>query len=614
MSQEKRRRQSKTVDYFKDTDDSSDESDGISDSGSGEWIQSQSEEVSDSDSSDSSNGDNYAKKRPGVKKKNQEPSCSKNSDDDDEDIPLASLSKKSVLGKDKKTEWSKSPFDESQTPARNVINLPANKTPNTSDVKTPMDAFLLYIDNKLLNIMIKFTNIEGQKKYKDAWKDIDVLELECFIGCLVHAGALHQNKHSLKTLFDPVDGNSLIRAAFSYHRFQELLVCMRFDDKSTRSVRKERDQFAAIRDFWDHWHSNLTKYFVAGENITVDEQLIPFRGRCSFLQYMPSKPDKYGLKIFWACDSQTAYPLNGIPYLGKDKTGRSPKRAVGLGESTVLELTKGFKGRNITCDNYFTTLDLVDKLKKEKMSLVGTVKRDKTFLPPDFKEKKALELYESRFVFRKDTVLVSYQSKRNKNVILMSSMHNDSAIDEEGEKKKPEVVLKYNQTKGGVDTLDQMAHSFTTKRKTKRWPLVHFFNILDLSTICARTVYIQKYPNDPLSDARSRQQFNIRIGRQLALTHIQRRREIPTLQNQVKENIEAVIKTLQPKEKKENKSKTKKRKTSDDNGPEKKIKKRCQICPTKADRKTGTQCPKCHLYICGEHRAFVCSNCAKKDK
>ena len=147
MSQEKRRRQSKTVDYFKDTDDSSDESDGISDSGSGEWIQSQSEEVSDSDSSDSSNGDNYAKKRPGVKKKNQEPSCSKNSDDDDEDIPLASLSKKSVLGKDKKTEWSKSPFDESQTPARNVINLPANKTPNTSDVKTPMDAFLLYIDN-----------------------------------------------------------------------------------------------------------------------------------------------------------------------------------------------------------------------------------------------------------------------------------------------------------------------------------------------------------------------------------------------------------------------------------------------------------------------------------
>ena len=50
-----------------------------------------------------------------------------------------------------------------------------------------------------------------------------------------------------------------------------------------------------------------------GDNITVDEQLVPFRGRCSFIQYMPSKPDKYGIKIFWACDSETAYPFRGAP-------------------------------------------------------------------------------------------------------------------------------------------------------------------------------------------------------------------------------------------------------------------------------------------------------------
>ena len=53
-----------------------------------------------------------------------------------------------------------------------------------------------------------------------------------------------------------------------------------------------------IRDLWDSFHSNLAKFYVPEENVTIDELLVPFRGRCSFILYMPSNPDKYGLKIF----------------------------------------------------------------------------------------------------------------------------------------------------------------------------------------------------------------------------------------------------------------------------------------------------------------------------
>ena len=35
-----------------------------------------------------------------------------------------------------------------------------------------------------------------------------------------------------------------------------------------------------------------------GAFVTIDELLKPFRGRCSFWQYMPSKLDKYGMKLF----------------------------------------------------------------------------------------------------------------------------------------------------------------------------------------------------------------------------------------------------------------------------------------------------------------------------
>ena len=109
---------------------------------------------------------------------------------------------------------------------------------------------------------------------------------------------LHQNSSSVDILFSPVDGNPLLRAAFSMKRFSDLLNHIHFDNKDTRSIRRARDILAPIRDVWDTFLNNLAKFYVPIENITVDEQLVGFRIWCKFIQYMPSKPDKYGIKTF----------------------------------------------------------------------------------------------------------------------------------------------------------------------------------------------------------------------------------------------------------------------------------------------------------------------------
>ncbi len=46
---------------------------------------------------------------------------------------------------------------------------------------------------------------------------------------------------------------------------------------------------------------------------------------------MPNKPDKFGIKFWMLCDSDTKYDLRLIPYLGKDE-----------GEHTVKELMRPF--------------------------------------------------------------------------------------------------------------------------------------------------------------------------------------------------------------------------------------------------------------------------------
>lgn len=84
----------------------------------------------------------------------------------------------------------------------------------------------------------------------------------------------------------------------SLERAQQLLRFVRFDDQRTRTYRLKTDRLAAFRDVWNIFLDALSQSYDA----TIDEQLVATRARRSFIQYMPKKPSKYGINIFWICD------------------------------------------------------------------------------------------------------------------------------------------------------------------------------------------------------------------------------------------------------------------------------------------------------------------------
>jgi hypothetical protein len=71
----------------------------------------------------------------------------------------------------------------------------------------------------------------------------------------------------------------------------------------------QSDKATRIRDIWNYMNEYLAKNYSPYENITIDEQLFPYRGKTKFTQYIPSKPAKYGTRTWWACDSKTKYPV-----------------------------------------------------------------------------------------------------------------------------------------------------------------------------------------------------------------------------------------------------------------------------------------------------------------
>lgn len=183
-------------------------------------------------------------------------------------------------------------------------------------------------------------------------------------------------------------------------------------------------------------------------------------------------------------------------------------------------------GHNITCDNFFTNYNLGQELLKRKLTMVGTVRKNRDELPAELLVTKNRASQSSMFAFTDTTALVSYCPKKGKNVVLMSTLHKNAEISTR-EDQKPSVILDYNATKGGVDNLDKVTGSYSTKRMTARWPLVIFYNMIDVSAYNAFVIWMEIFPEWNVSKLYKRRIFLEELGKALVVPHIQRRRHMP---------------------------------------------------------------------------------------
>lgn len=94
-------------------------------------------------------------------------------------------------------------------------------------------------------------------------------------------------------------------------------------------------------------------------------------------------------------------------------------------------------------DNWYNSIHLAIDLKNNKSTIVGTL-RNKTSVkfPSVFWERKKGNLDE--VWLRKQHVAYIICAKKNKNVLLISIMHDQGVIDPVSEERKPEVIMYYN--------------------------------------------------------------------------------------------------------------------------------------------------------------------------
>lgn len=543
------------------------------------------------------------------------------SGDEDEDLEQTG---KFVFGKDNKTKWKlEIPSQNIRTRSQNIVShLPGVKRA-AKQAKTPLASWCAFFDDHMLNLIVSNTNkyIESKKSSYSRERDCkttDLNKINAFIGLLYMAG-FHRNSrlNTLDLWATDGSGIEIFRLTMSRKRFHFLLQCVRFDDKETRNERRAIDKLAPIRSIFDMFVSHCQNNYCVGEYVTTDEMLPAFRGKCPFRMYIPSKPSKYGIKIISVVDAKVFYTTNLEIYVGQQPPG--PYEIDNSSVAVVKRLCTPLfgTGRNITGDNWFTSYELVtDLLRNHKLTYVGTVRKNKRQIPPSFLSTRDRNEFTSKFCFEENLTLVSYIPKKGKNVLLLSSMHYDAAIDPETDvKRKPEIVTFYNETKSGVDVVDKMCATYSVSRNTNRWPMVVFYTMLNLAGINAHIIY-KGNQNHGLE---KRRHFISALALELTKDHIHRRSEIASLPKDLRKRTAEIME--------ENKSdgansstssndpQPKRSKGTEIDEPENQnVRKRGYICERKKNRMTRYKCLQCGNFICLEHSKNLCVICCRNNQ
>ncbi|XP_055850551.1 piggyBac transposable element-derived protein 4-like [Episyrphus balteatus] len=260
--------------------------------------------------------------------------------DDEDNIPLNLLRKKIgiieftkiVLRGKNKHKWS-SKKGKSHRYGMNVVHQARGPTRECKNITEPLKCFQLFITDDILSEVVQWTNAEINVRKKDLvsstaqTRETDLDETKALVGVLCLTAVSKSNHLTSDELFDCSYSGSRYVSIMTKARFKFLLSCLRFDDKAVR-LRICNDKFASIRKIWDMFIQKCRQNYTPGSYLTIDEQLLAFRGKCSFRMYIPNKPAKYGLKTIMMCDSGTKYMVDAMPYLGKgSNTGDLPLAA-----------------------------------------------------------------------------------------------------------------------------------------------------------------------------------------------------------------------------------------------------------------------------------------------
>ena len=315
----------------------------------------------------------------------------------------------------------------------------------------PYDTFTLFFPENIYSILVEETNKYAMKvinskrplqqfsRYHE-WYDVTEPEMKAFIAIEIAMGLVR--KTTIESYFNDsffLTSTPGFRQIFTSRRFQMIRMALHFADND---LDIGQDKLFKIRPLLDLVENTYTLYYTPGKELSIDESMKKFKGRCFAKQYMPNKPSaKWGLKVFSMCDSKTGYLLKFDVYTGKSET--LPDVAGGVGSKVVQSLSSDFmdKGHDIYVDNWYTSVPLLEDLRTRNTGACGTVRNIRKGLPKEMKKVKPKKGAKPEFWKNGDNTMLACVWMDTGKVNMLSTI-GDTSITQKNSQTKRNIICR----------------------------------------------------------------------------------------------------------------------------------------------------------------------------
>jgi len=368
--------------------------------------------------------------------------------------------------------------------------------------KEPIDFFKLMFTDNTLEYIIHQTDTYARKQIeehpeqnKSAWSCPSIPEMRAFLGLTFLMGITVKPDIRSYWSTDIALETPFFSKTMSRDRFHQIMRYLHFNDPNQhvpQAGEPNRDCLYKVRTIMNMFNEQMKSQYVPKRQVSVDETMIPFKGRVSFKQYMPAKPSKWGIKMWALSESDTGYMSFCEIYSGK-----KDRPVQGLASNVVKGCLEGSnlvgQGYHIYMDNFFTSPDLfTDLFENFDTRACGTVRRNRRGLPKDIMKKKPDGINErGDSHFRQKGPISAVVWKDKKIVSAISTIHDNSSteversVQVEGQFTRqqipcPQLIADYTSYMGGVDKCDQYIQYYVFNHKTLKWPKRIFFKMLEI--------------------------------------------------------------------------------------------------------------------------------------
>ena len=213
---------------------------------------------------------------------------------------------------------------------------------------TACDLFDRFFTGEVWRLIIVESNRHASELNLANWVDITLPEIRAFVGLLLVMGILRLPRLELYWTEQYPLIYTKVREVMVKTRFLAILRALHLNDSSLQVPKGQPgyDPLFKVRKLLDLVTPRFEDQFNLDEWVSIDEAMIPFKGRLSFKQYMKDKPTKWGIKVFVLADAKTGYTKRIQIYTGKNEN-LTTAMDLGLTIRVVLGLMDGLEGSHI---------------------------------------------------------------------------------------------------------------------------------------------------------------------------------------------------------------------------------------------------------------------------